>query len=202
MDFLGVNIDKLFNSTDNSNPLMWLVWIVPIFVFMLYGQKIQLQVTSSEINKSLERLKAFRDDTLKELIDYVKTTTKPISDPSLKLDRYFEYFTIMPVDMDPNGIVPKIRHIMRTREDFTRQQVKTLSPSIDSFEESKIVNILEAVTTLNLLYKTVRHIFLTAKKQNNFPLILPLQMMMPFIMEEGEALRDAVTTFKHGQPIG
>lgn len=202
MDFLGVNIDKLFNSTDNSNPLMWLVWIVPIFVFMLYGQKIQLQVTSSEINKSLEKLKAFRDDTRKELIDYVKTTTKPISDPSLKLDRYFEYFTIMPVDMDPNGIVPKIRHIMRTREDFTRQQVKALSPSIDSFEESKIVNILEAVTTLNLLYKTVRHIFLTAKKQNNFPLILPLQMMMPFIMEESEALREAVTTFKHGQPIG
>ena len=201
MDFLGVNIDKLFNSTDNSNPLMWLVWIVPIFVFMLYGQKIQLQVTSSEINKSLEKLKTFRDDTRKELIDYIKTT-KSTPDPSSKLDRYFEYFTIMPVDMDPNGIVPKIRHMMRTREDFTRQQVKALSPSIDSFEESKIVNILEAVTTLNLLYKTVRHIFLTAKKQNNFPLILPLQMMMPFIMEESEALREAVTAFKHGQPIG
>src|SRR5581483_4245810 len=202
MDFLGVNIDKLFNSNDNSNPLMWLVWIVPIFIFMLYGQKIQLQVTSSEINKSLEKLKTFRDETRKELIDYVKATIKPSSDPSPKLDRFFEYFTIMPVDTDPNGIIPKIRHIMRTREDFTREQVKAMSSSIDSFEESKIVNILEAVTTINLLYKTVRHIFLTAKKQNNFPLILPLQMMMPFIMEEAEALREAVTTFRHGQPIG
>ncbi len=201
MDFLGVNIDKLFSSNDNSNPLMWLVWILPIFVFMLYGQRIQLQVTSSEINKSLEKLKGFRDDTRKELIDYVKTI-KPTSDPLPKLDRFFEYFTIMPVDMDPNGIVPKIRHIMRTREDFTREQVKSLCPSAGSFEESKIVNILEAVTTLNLLYKMVRHIFLTAKKQNNFPLILPLQMMMPFIMEEAEALKDAVSTFKHGQPIG
>jgi len=202
LDFLGVNIDKLLNSNDNSNPLMWLVWIVPIFIFMLYGQRIQLHVTSSEINKSLEKLKIYRDETRKELIDYVKNVLKPGGDPSTKLDRYFEYFTIMPADMDPNGIVPKIRHIMRIREDFTREQVKTLSSNMSHLEESKITNILEAVTTINLLYKIVRHLFLTAKKQNNFPLILPLQMMMPFIMEEAEALKTAVSAFKQGQPIG
>jgi hypothetical protein len=202
LDFLGINIDKLFNTNDNSNPLMWLVWIVPIFVFMLYGQRIQLQVTSSEINKSIEKLKTYRDNTRKDLIAYVKNTIKPLEDPSMKLDRYFEYFTIFPADLDPNGIVPKIRHIMRTREDFTREQVNTLSPNINHIEASKIANILEVVTTLHLLYKMVRHIFLTAKKQNNFPLILPLQMMMPFIMEEAEALKTAVSAFKQGQPIG
>ncbi len=202
LDFLGTNLDKLFSSSDNSNPLMWLIWILPIFIFMLYGQKIQLQVTSSEINKGLEKLKGYRDDTRKELISYVKNTVKPSSDPTVLLDRYFEYFTIMPVDMDPNGIVPKIRHIMRTREDSTREQVKSLSPGITHMQTSQIINILEAVTTLHLLYKTVRHFFLTAKKQNNFPLILPLQMMMPFIMEEAEALKTAVSAFKQGQPIG
>ncbi|MDE1726488.1 MAG: DUF1512 domain-containing protein [Thaumarchaeota archaeon] len=181
---------------------MWLVWIVPIFVFMLYGQKIQLQVTSSEINKSLEKLKTYRDETKKELIDYIKITLKPNWDVSPKIDRYFEQFTIMPVDMDPNGIVPKIRHIMRTREDFTRMQVKTFAPELNRVEVSKIVNILEVVTTIHLLYKSVRHLFLTAKKQNNFPLILPLQMMIPFIMEEAEALKTAVPAFKQGQPIG
>jgi len=202
LNFLGIDWDKAFSSSDNSNPIMWLVWIVPIFIFMLYGQRIQLQVTSSEINKGLEKLKAFRDDTRKELIDYVKNTIKPSEDPTVRLDRYFEYFTIMPSDMDPNGIVPKIRHMMRTREDSTREQVKSLSAGISDIETSKITNILEAVTTLHLLYKTVRHFFLTAKKQNNFPLILPLQMMMPFIMEEAEALKIAVSAFKQGQPIG
>lgn len=202
MDFLGINLDKLLNSNDNSNPLMWLVWIVPIVLFMFYGQKIQLQITSSEINKSLEKLKTFKEDTRKELLDYIKSTIKPAADPSTKIDRYLEYFTIMPVDLDPNGIIQKIRHTMRSREDYTRLQVKTLSSEINSLESSKIENILEAVTTLHLLYKMVRHLFLTAKKQNNFPLILPLQMMMPFIMEEAEALKDAVSAFKQGQPIG
>lgn len=202
MDFLGINADKLLNSNDNSNPLMWLVWIVPIFVFMLYGQRIQLQVTSSEINKSLEKLKMYRDDSRKELTEYIKNTIKPSWDISPRLDRYFEYFTIMPVDMDPNGIVPKIRHMMRSREDFTRAQVKMLAPDLSPIEASKIINILEVVTTIHLLYKSVRHLFLTARKQNNFPLILPLQMMMPFIMEEAEALKTAVPAFKQGQPIG
>lgn len=169
---------------------------------MLYGQRIQLHVTSSEINKGLEKLKSFRDDTRKQLIDYVKSTINPSEDPTARLDRFFEHFTIMPADMDPNGIVHKIKHIMRIREDTTREQVKNLSPNISPIESSKIINILEAVTTLNLLYKMVRHFFLTAKKQNNFPLILPLQMMMPFIMEEAEALKIAISAFKQGQPIG
>ncbi|MDE1845238.1 MAG: DUF1512 domain-containing protein [Thaumarchaeota archaeon] len=181
---------------------MWMIWILPIFIFMLYGQRIQLQVTSSEINKGLEKIKSYRDDTRKELIAYVKNTIKPSTDPTALLDRYFEYFTIMPVDMDPNGIVPKIKHIMRIREDSTREQVKSLSPNISHVQASQVINILEAVTTLHMLYKMVRHFFLTAKKQNNFPLILPLQMMMPFILEEAEALKVAVSAFKQGQPIG
>ena len=79
---------------------MWMVWIVPIFIFMLYGQRIQLHITSSDINRGLEKLKSYRDDTRKELIDYIKNTLKPSEDPTLKLDRFFEYFTIMPSDMD------------------------------------------------------------------------------------------------------
>ena len=44
--------------------------------------------------------------------------------------------------------------------------------------------------------------FLTAKKQNNYPLILPLQMILPFIMEQAVAMKDAIPAFKSGQPVG
>jgi len=33
-------------------------------------------------------------------------------------------------------------------------------------------------------------------------LILPLQMILPFIMEQAEAMREAISTFKIGQPVG
>jgi hypothetical protein len=53
-----------------------------------------------------------------------------------------------------------------------------------------------------MIYKIINHMFLTAKKQNNYPLILPLQMILPFIMEQAEAMRDAIHPFKLGQPVG
>jgi hypothetical protein len=108
----------------------------------------------------------------------------------------------MPVDIDPNGIMPKIKHLLRTREDYTKKQVMLLAENLSVIESSKIQNLLEIATSLNMLHKIVRHLFLTAKKQNNFPLILPLQMMLPFIMEQAEALEAAVSAIKKGQPIG
>jgi len=180
---------------------MWIIWIVPIILFVFYGQRIQLMVTSGEINKSITKLQKYKEETRKELLDYLQKS-KMSSDIASKIDRFLEYFTIMPVDIDPNGIMPKIKHLLRSRESYTRNQVTLLAENLTHLEASKIQNILEVVTSLNLLHKLVRHLFLTAKKQNNFPLILPLQMMIPFIMEQAEALKGAVSALKAGQPIG
>lgn len=193
--------DALFEG-ETGNPLMWLVWIIPIVIFMFYGQRIQLKITSGEINKNIEKLKKYKEDSKKGLLDYLKKNLNTTDEAPKKVEQFLEYFTIMPVDVDPNGIVPKIKHLVRSREDYTRAQVKSLSPSMNALELSKIQNILEVVTSLHMLHKIVRHLYLTAKKQNNFPLILPLQMMMPFIMEQADALKDAVPALKQGQPMG
>ena len=44
--------------------------------------------------------------------------------------------------------------------------------------------------------------FLTAKKQKNYPLILPVQMMLPFLMEHATAMNASIPAFKLGQPLG
>ena len=152
--------------------------------------------------KKLTKLEQFRNDSRNELIDYIKKNLTVKGDVVLKLDRFFDYFTIMPVDIDPNGIIPKIHHIVRSRDDATRKQVMSLFSETSIMEITKVQNLLEIVTSLQLLLKIVKHLFLTAKKQNNYPLILPLQMMLPFIMEQAEALKDAMSAFKQGQPIG
>jgi len=202
LEFTNFDFDEFFGIGDDSNPLMMLIWILPIVLFVFYGQRIQLQITSNEIKKSIKKLKQFKEDSRKELIDYVNKELKPTSDPSKKLDMFINYFTIMPVDIDPNGIIPKIRHIIRSREDYTREHVKSLFSEIDDLERSKVQNLLEVSATLQLIYKIVNHFFLTAKKQNNYPLILPLQMMLPFLMEQATALKDAIPALKQGQPIG
>jgi len=203
MDFSSLDIlDEFFGTGGDSNPFMMLIWFLPIILFVFYGQRIQLIITSREIKKKMSELEQFRNDSRNELINYVKQKLTTNGDPTQKLDRFFDYFTIMPVDIDPNGIIPKIHHLVRSREDTTRKQVKSMFSEISTLEITKVQNLLEIVTTLQLLHKIVRHLFLTAKKQNNYPLILPLQMMLPFIMEQAEALKDAIPAFKQAQPIG
>ena len=203
MDFSNLDVlDEFFGTGGDSNPFMMLIWFLPVILFVFYGQRIQLIITSRDIKKDMAKLEQFRNDSRNELIDYVKQKLSPNGDPTQKLDRFFDYFTIMPVDIDPNGIIPKIHHLVRSRDDTTRKQVKSMFSEINTLEVTKVQNLLEIVTTLQLLHKVVRHLFLTAKKQNNYPLILPLQMLLPFIMEQAEALKDAIPAFKKGQPIG
>ena len=202
VDFTNIDFDQLFGFSDDSNPLLMLVWILPIILFVFYGQRIQLQVTSGEIKKGIKKLDVYRIDARTELIDYIKKNMNPKEDPTKKIDRFLDYFTIMPVDMDPNGIVDKIRHTVRAREDYSRNHVKSISPEINEIELSKIITLLEIATSLHMIYKIINHMYLTAKKQNNYPLILPLQMILPFIMEEAEAITKAIPAFKLGQPVG
>ncbi|MGD8707870.1 MAG: DUF1512 domain-containing protein [Nitrosopumilaceae archaeon] len=202
MDFTNIDLDQLFGFGDDSNPLLMLVWILPIILFIFYGQRIQLQVTSGEIKKAIKKLDGYRTESRLELIDYIKKNMNPKEDPTKRIDRFLDYFTIMPVDMDPNGIVDKIRHTVRAREDYSRNHVKSISPGTDEVELSKVITLLEIATSLHMIYKVINHMYLTAKKQNNYPLILPLQMILPFIMEEAEAITKAIPAFKKGQPVG
>ncbi len=202
MNFTDFDAGEFFGFNDDTSLFMMLIWILPVVIFIFYGQRIQLQITSGQIKKSIRMLDSYRAETRAELIDYVKKNCNPKLEPSARIDQFLEYFTIPPVDLDPNGIVPKIRHTIRSREDYTRGNIKSIMPDIPDAELNKIQTLLEIATSLQLLYKIVNHLFLTAKKQNNYPLILPLQMMLPFIMEEATALKEAVPAFRQSQPIG
>lgn len=202
MDFGNFDFDQLFGFSDDTNPLMMLVWIIPIIIFIFYGQRIQLLITSNEIKKNIKKLDEFRSESRDVLISYVTKNLKTQKNSILKIDQFLDYFTVMPVDMDPNGIVPKVRHFVRSREDYTREHVRSLSPEISHYELSKVQTLVEVASSLKLIHKLINHLYLTAKKQNNYPLILPLQMMLPFVMEEAEAMKNAISAISQGQPIG
>ena len=202
MDFTNFDIDQLFGMKDDTNPLMMLIWILPIIIFIFYGQRIQLYVTSGEIKKGIKKLDEFRVESRNELITYINKHLNPKNNPEKKIDQFLDYFTIMPVDMDPNGIVEKVQHTVRSREDYTRGHVKSLFSEINDVELSKVQTLLEIASSLQMIHKIINHMFLTAKKQNNYPLILPLQMILPFIMEQAEAMKEAIPVFKTGQPVG
>jgi hypothetical protein len=202
--FFSLQLGGLFapGGSDTSNPLMYILWFAPIIILMIYGQKFQSWMILNDVSKSLNKLKTMKDRARKEAIDYIKTSIKSSYDPSNKIDKFLEYFTIMPVDLDPNGIISKINHLMRTRDERIRTEVKKMASIMTESEASRIENILEAATALNMIYKIVRHFYLMGKRTTSMFVLVQLQMVMPLLLQEAEALQNAIGAFKKGQPIG
>ena len=173
-----------------------------IFVFIFYGQRIQMYVMIREVESSLFKLKLMREEGRKTAIETIKEIGKPPADPSTKVDRYLEYFTITPQSMDPAGIVYKLDHILDVRDERMKDEVKLMAPATDEVQVYNLENTLEAAMALNFIYKVVRHYYLQGKKTLSLYTIMQLQMILPLVMKEAEAYASALKAFAYGQPIG
>jgi len=199
---IQLQINPFFpTGSDTSSWWIYLIWILPIFFFMLYGQRFQMWMVLNDVSKSVNKLKGMRETARKEAIEYAKSIN-PNVDNTERIDRFLEYFAIMPVDMDPSGIIKKLQHLMRIRDDRVKAEVMAMAPSMDNISASKMENVLEAATLLHMIYKVVRHFFLMGKKTTSMFFVVQLQMIMPILLQEAEALTKAIGTFKAGQPIG
>jgi hypothetical protein len=186
-----------------SNPLINLaLFYVPLILFMLYGQKFQTWMILNEISRSVSRLKVMKEKSRKETVDYITTTAGSSPDVTPRIDQFLEYFTIMPVDIDPSGVMKKLEHIVTLRDERVRTEIRKIAPSADPVKASTMENMIEAATALNYIYKIVRHFYLLGKRTTSIYVLVQLQMIMPMILQEADALIGAIDAFKQIQPIG
>lgn len=171
-------------------------------VFMFYGQRIQMYIMIREVEGSLYKLKYIKDEGRKTAIETIKEIGKPQTDPTAKVDRFLEYFTIPPQSLDPAGIVWKLEHILDVRDTRLKDDVKLMAPAADETQGNNLENTLEAAMALNYIYKVVRHYYLLGKKTLSLYVIMQLQMILPMVMREAEAYASGLKAFAFGQPIG
>ncbi len=198
----SVLTNQLLGSNDPILTILSLLSYLVIFVFIFYGQRIQMYVMIREVESSLFKLKLMREEGRKTAIETIKEIGKPPADPSGKVDRYLEYFTIPPQSMDPAGVVYKLDHILDVRDERMKDEVKLMAPAGDEVQVYNLENTLEAAMALNFIYKVVRHYYLQGKKTLSLYTIMQLQMILPMVMKEAEAYASALKAFAYGQPIG
>lgn len=189
-------------AASDLNTLLYIASFGMVFVFMLYGQRIQVYYALNDIGRGLRKLNVMRDKARKDAIDYLTNVGKSSADPTQRVDQFLDYVTIMPVDMDPQGIVGKVDHIVSTNNDRVRAEVSALVTQTNPVTVSISENLLEVATSLNQIHKIVRHFYLLGKKTNSYFTLVQLQMLMPMIIQEADALLNAVDSFKVGQPVG
>jgi hypothetical protein len=189
-------------SGDSISQILSILFYVVFIVFLFYGQRIQMYVMIREVEGSLYKLKYIKEEGRKITIETIKEIGKPQTDPSARVDRYLEYFTISPQSMDPAGIVYKLDHILDVRDTRLKDEVKLMAPASDEVQINNLENTLEAAMALNFIYKVVRHYYIQGKKTLSLYIIMQLQMILPLVMKEAEAYASALKAFAYGQPIG
>lgn len=169
---------------------------------MLFGQKIQVRLMLFEVDGVVKRLEYMRNEAKLLSLKTLKEIGKPKEDPTPELNMLLEQFVISPEGMDPAGIVWKLDHILDVRDMKFKDDVKRIAPEADESQVNNLENLIEASQAMNTIYRIVRHFYLLGKRTSSFYIILQIQMILPLIMQEAEALMAAAKAFAQGQPIG
>ena len=178
--------------------LMYLSFIL----FIFFGQKIQVRMMLWEIDGTVKKLEFMRTEAKKLSLKTIKDIGKPKEDPTPTLNSLLEQFILTPVEMDPAGIVWKLDHILDVRDAKFKDDVRRIAPEADEARLNNLENLVEASLALNTIYRVVKHFYLLGKKTSSFYVILQLQMILPIVMQEAEALLGATKAASEGQPIG
>jgi hypothetical protein len=155
-----------------------------------------------EVEGFLSRLKFMRDEGKKIAISRIKELGKSQEDPTARVDEFLEFVTILPEQMDPAGIVWKLEHLIDVREDRFKNEVRIIAPQADETQLNNLEFTLGVALSLNFVYKVIRHLYLLSKKTLSLYTIVQVQMVLPLLMRQVEALSNALRAFSQGQPIG
>jgi len=131
-----------------------------------------------------------------------KVDKKPSSKTVESINRFFEFFVINPVDLDPNGIIAKLDHMIATQKDRFVYFVDQIMPKADSEKKANIMMGFSAGIELYMLSKIVRHYIKLIKETNSYQLAIILQMQLPFIERIAISMAKGTKALAEGQPIG
>lgn len=202
LELQGLVFSVVGQGNESVNLILQIVYLGSFLLFMLYGQKFQTWVMLREISGAANRLKRMKDDARTLAIQTVKEVGQEEVDPAPRIDHFMELFTILPVSLDPSGIVPKIRNVFDVREKRFEDEVQLIAPSADKTWASNLEGVLEVAMALNQIYRIVNHFYLLGKKSMSLYVIMQIQMQLPLIMRMAEAYSEAIKAFSEGQPIG
>ena len=192
-------------QTDPLSIILNLLFFLLIFVSMFYGQRIQAWKAAKQIETGLEKLKVWNQECKETLLNKFKLfADKKETDKDLmiKLEDFMTFIAIIPVMLDPYGIIQKIDHVIDVRDFRFREEVAFLAPNTDDITRQSLENLMEAVMAVDFIYRLIRHYLILGKKSKSMILLLQISMQMSIIMAMAKSFFYASKAFAEGSPIG
>ncbi|MFH1978670.1 MAG: DUF1512 domain-containing protein [Candidatus Aenigmatarchaeota archaeon] len=174
-------------------------FVIFLLLFLLYPRMMlsqimwKLEKIAIELEGMSEKSKIFM---LKEIS---KNPDKKTRD---SVSRFFEFFFIQPVSLDPLGSVQRFDHIITAQKDRFKYFVNQVAPDADEEKKANIMMGFAAGIALYDLTKIVRHFIELVRKNKSFQIAMILQMQMPMIESIAKSLYKGNRALAKGNPIG
>ncbi len=178
----------------------WLVWLIFFMVFFMFYPRIMLSQIMWKLEGSAKRLEGMSVKSKKFLVSEIsKKPTKKVKD---SVDRFFEFFVIEPVSLDPYGIVKKVDHLVKNEKARFRYFTEQVAPQMDDERKANIQMGFAGGIELHMIAKIVRHYVEMIKKTKSYQIAMIIQMQLPLIEKIAKALYQGTKSLAKGEPIG
>ncbi len=180
--------------------ISWIFFMVMWVGFFFFYPRLMLTQILWKLEKVSMELEELSGKSRKYLIKRVdKKPSKTVLD---SINRFFEFFVIGPVDLDPNGIIKKLDHIIVEQKDRFVYFVDQVMPKSDSETKANTMMGFSAGIELYMISKIVKHYVELVKQTKSYQLAMLLQMQLPFIEKIAISMAKGTKALAEGQPIG
>ena len=97
---------------DTTSWIFQIIFLAFFFVIFFYNQRMQLWMMQKQIEVAVHELEQMTKEGKEILVKLINEKGKPKEDPRPLLNALMDFFTVMPVDMDPGGVIYRLEHIL------------------------------------------------------------------------------------------
>ncbi len=178
----------------------WLVWLIFFMVFFMFYPRIMLSQIMWKLEGSAKRLEQLSSQSKRFIIGEIsKKPSKLVHD---SVDRFFEFFIIEPVGLDPYGIVKKFDHLIKNEKVRFRYFIDQVAPDLGEERKANIQMGMAGGIELHMISKIIRHYVEMIKKTKSYQIAMIIQMQLPLIERIAKALYKGTRSLAKGEPIG
>jgi hypothetical protein len=190
----------IFFQLGAGNEWITILYFVFFVIFFFFYPRLMLSQIMWKIERTVQELEYMSDSSKRFLIKRIsKKPTKKLKD---SVTRFFEFFIITPVSLDPFGVVKKFELVMQNEKQRFRYFVNQVAPDMDSESKANMGMGLAGGIELHSIAKIVRHYVELIKQTKSYQIALLIQMQLPLIERIAKAVFKGTKAMADGEPIG
>lgn len=190
----------LFQFGLESNPFSFLLSLFFLVVFFMFYPRLMLTQIMWRLEKSVNELEAMSNEAKGFIVQ--EMGAKNDKKVKTSVNRFFEFFMVSPVGLDPYGIMRKIEHLVEGQRERFRHFVKQVAPKASAEKQASLEMGLAGGIGVYEISKIVRHYVEMVKKTKSFQIAMIIQMQLPLIESLARAVFKGTKTLAKGMPIG